>query len=140
MDSRHSCNPAGTKLSPRFGHFSALAPMSPGHRVSRTDTVPRVKPFFSLRLLLIACGSSSWGGPAGKGACPSLAVTWTITSHCVSTFVGQAVSVSQSACALTFAAPFAGYTGSVASDGTVNVTGPTANGTQDCTGTTTATR
>jgi hypothetical protein len=104
-----------------------------------------VKTFVALSLLLCACGSSSSGGGsagsggAASGACPTLAGTWTITAHCVSSFVGQTVTVSQSACALTFAAPFNGYTGTVASDGKLNVMGPTAGGTQECTGSATTT-
>jgi hypothetical protein len=44
------------------------------------------------------------------------------------------VTVTQSSCSLSFAAPFTGYSGTVASDGSLNVTGPTATGTQNCTG------
>ena len=94
--------------------------------------------FVALGLFLLACGSSSSDSGSPSGACPNLAATWTITAHCVSSFVGQTVTVAQSSCALTFAAPFDGYTGTVASDGSLNVTGPTATGTQDCTGTATA--
>jgi hypothetical protein len=95
-----------------------------------------VKIFIALGLLLLACGSNSSGDGSPSGACPSLAGTWTITAHCVSSFVGQTVAVTQSSCSLTLAAPFDGYAGTVAGDGTLNVTGPTATGTQDCTGTT----
>jgi hypothetical protein len=97
-----------------------------------------VKIFMGLGLLLFACGSSSSDDSAPSSACPNLAATWTITAHCVSSFVGQTVTVTQSSCALTFAAPFDGYSGTVSSDGSLNVTGPTATGTQDCTGTATA--
>jgi hypothetical protein len=106
--------------------------------------------FIAVGLLLCACGSSSSDGGGGGGAgangsagaagaaCPSLAGTWTIKTHCVSSFVGQTVMVTQSACSLSLAAPFDGYSGNVKSDGTLDVTGPTASGTQECMGTATA--
>ncbi|HEX3852071.1 MAG TPA: hypothetical protein VHW01_13960 [Polyangiaceae bacterium] len=100
--------------------------------------------FIGISLLLCACGSSSSdgagaGGADGSagtsgGACPSLAGIWTIKTHCVSSFVGQTVTVTQSACSLSLAAPFDGYSGSVKSDGSLDVSGPTASGTQECTG------
>ncbi|HEY1537299.1 MAG TPA: hypothetical protein VGF76_24930 [Polyangiaceae bacterium] len=96
----------------------------------------------ALSLLLCACGSSSsdagGGGGASAGACPSLAGTWTIQAHCVSSFVGQTVSVTESSCMLSLAAPFDGYSGTVTSDGQLDVKGPTASGSQECTGTATA--
>ena len=98
--------------------------------------------FIALSLLLCACGSSSSnaGGGAGAsaGACPSLAGTWTIQAHCVSSFVGQTVTVTESSCMLSLAAPFDGYSGTVTSDGQLDVKGPTATGSQECSGTATA--
>jgi hypothetical protein len=100
--------------------------------------------FIALGLLLCACGSSSSdaGGGAGAGAsagaCPSLGGTWTIQAHCVSSFVGQTVTVTESSCMLSLAAPFDGYSGTVTSDGQLDVKGPTASGSQECTGTATA--
>jgi hypothetical protein len=98
--------------------------------------------FIAFGLLLFACGSSSSdsGGAAGSasGACPALGGTWTIQTHCVSSFVGQTVTIMQNACTLSMAAPFDGYSGTVSSDGKLEVTGPTAAGTQQCTGTASA--
>jgi hypothetical protein len=101
-----------------------------------------------LSLLLFGCGSSSSNSAGGAGAdgsagtssdaCPSLAGTWTIKTHCVSSFVGQTVMVTQSVCSLSLAAPFDGYSGSVKSDGSLDVSGPTASGTQECMGSATA--
>ncbi|HEY5376937.1 MAG TPA: hypothetical protein VIK01_24820 [Polyangiaceae bacterium] len=98
--------------------------------------------FLAISLVLCACGSNSsdatGGGGSSSGACPALAGTWTIKTHCVSSFVGQTVTVTQSACSLSLAAPFDGYSGSVKSDGALDVTGPSASGTQECMGTATA--
>jgi hypothetical protein len=99
--------------------------------------VLRVKTFVALSWFLFACSSGSSNSGSPSGACPDLAATWTITSHCVSSFVGQTVAVTQNSCSLAFASPFDGYSGTVASDSSLHVTGPTATGTQDCTGTAT---
>jgi hypothetical protein len=107
-----------------------------------------MRTFIALSLLLCACGSSSSDGAGAGGAtgsagatgaaCPALGGTWTIKTHCVSSFVGQTVMVTQTACSLSLAAPFDGYSGNVKGDGALDVMGPSASGTQECTGTATA--
>jgi hypothetical protein len=90
-----------------------------------------------LLLLFLACGSSSSAASNDGGAassCPNAGGSWTITAHCVSSFIGQSVAVTQTDCSLSFAAPFNGFKGTVASDGKVVLTGP-----QSCTGMATAT-
>jgi phage baseplate assembly protein gpV len=91
-----------------------------------------------LALLLCACSSSSSpsGSPSpdgGNASCPSVAGTWNITAHCDASFIGQSVAVTQTDCALSFAAPFNGFMGTVTSDGTLTLSGP-----QTCTGTVTS--
>jgi hypothetical protein len=88
-------------------------------------------------LLIGACSSSSSGSPdagAAGAACPNVAGTWTITAHCDATLIGQPAVVTQSACSLTFAAPFNGFTGTVANDGALTLSGP-----QTCSGTASST-
>lgn len=84
-------------------------------------------------LLICACSSSSSGSSdagATSAACPNVAGTWTITEHCDTTLVGQTAVVAQTGCSLSFAAPFNGFTGTVASDGALTLGGP-----QTCSGT-----
>jgi hypothetical protein len=52
-----------------------------------------------------------------------------VTKHCDASLVGASAVVTESNCKLTFASPFDGFTGSVAADGTVTLSGP-----QSCTG------
>jgi hypothetical protein len=63
-----------------------------------------------------------------------VAGTWTITAHCVSSFVGQSAVVTQNGCALSFGQPFDGFSGNVTSDDKLSLSGP-----QTCSGTATAT-
>jgi hypothetical protein len=56
--------------------------------------------------------------------------TWTVTAHCDSSLVGQKAVVTQTGCALSFAAPFNGFMGTLTSDGKITLTGA-----QACTGT-----
>lgn len=81
-------------------------------------------------LLLVGCGSSSTDEKQSDGSCPSVAGSWTVTKHCESSLVGMSASVTQQSCALTFAAPFNGFTGQVSADGGVTLSGP-----QSCSGT-----
>ena len=97
-------------------------------------------------LLLSACSSSSSGG-AGAGAdagsagsagaasagCPDVSGTWKVTAHCDSTLVGMSLTVTETACALAFAAPFNGFNGNVSDTGKITLSGP-----QSCTGDATA--
>jgi hypothetical protein len=82
-----------------------------------------------------ACGSSSSPGSAPTqngegGSCPDISGTWTVTAHCDTSLIGQKAVVTESACALSFAAPFNGFTGSVSAGGGITLGGP-----QSCTGT-----
>lgn len=61
--------------------------------------------------------------------CPDVTGTWTVTKHCDASLVGASAVVSQHGCALSFAAPFDAFSGSVAADDTVTLNGP-----QSCTG------
>jgi hypothetical protein len=82
-------------------------------------------------LIVVACSSSSSPSNGGSGgSCPSVAGTWKITAHCDPSLVGQNAVVTQNGCALTFGAPFSGFTGTVTSDNAITVSGP-----QSCSGT-----
>ena len=83
-------------------------------------------------LFLVACSSDSSGGSSSgaTGACPNVAGSWKVTKHCDSSLVGQPATVTQKDCALSFAPPFDGFTGSIDKDGKVTLGGP-----QQCTGT-----
>jgi hypothetical protein len=63
-----------------------------------------------------------------------VAGTWKITAHCDASLVGQNAVVSQNGCALSFAPPFDGFTGSVTNDDKISLSGP-----QTCSGTVSAT-
>ena len=80
-------------------------------------------------LLFIGCSSSSTDDKPSNGNCPSAAGSWTVTKHCEASLVGMTATVAQESCALSFAAPFNGFTGEVSADG-----GVTLNGPQSCTG------
>jgi hypothetical protein len=62
-----------------------------------------------------------------------VAGTWKITAHCDPALVGLDATVMQTGCAISFAAPFDGFTGTLTSDGKVSLSGP-----QSCSGTVTA--
>ncbi len=81
-----------------------------------------------------ACSSSSSdpSGEPGNGSCPDLSGAWDITAHCEPSFIGMTVQVTENACALSFSAPFDGFSGSVTPDGKITLSGP-----QSCTGTAT---
>jgi hypothetical protein len=93
------------------------------------------KSLFMLALLVCACGSDSSGTPSKTsgsgdgGACPDVTGTWAVTKHCDASLVGMNAVVTQSACKLSFQPPFDGFTGTVAADGTVTLSGP-----QTCSG------
>jgi hypothetical protein len=87
-----------------------------------------------LSLLFWGCSSSSSSSvpssDAGAPACPSVAGTWKVATHCDASLVGQSAVITQTGCALTFAPPFDKFTGTVASDGKLTLSGP-----QSCVGT-----
>lgn len=85
-----------------------------------------------------ACGSDSSGSEANVrsadgDSCPDVSGRWTITEHCEAAFIGQTLQVTQTDCALSIAAPFDGFSGSVTRDEEITLSGP-----QSCTGTATA--
>ena len=90
----------------------------------------------SLSLLVAACGSdddatsSSSSSSGGAASCPNVAGTWKVTAHCEASLVGMSAVVTQNGCALGFAAPFNGFSGTVTADSKVSLSGPqTCNGT-----------
>lgn len=85
-------------------------------------------------------GSAGAAGSAGSASpdCPTLSGTWSIAAHCVPSFVGEPVTITQDGCALSMAEPFDGFTGTVARDGALEVSGPSESGTQECSGVSTA--
>jgi hypothetical protein len=89
--------------------------------------ISRIAVVAVVALLLAGCGSES---------CPSVAGTWKIVGHCEASMVNRTVAVSQSGCAITYADPFPGWTGTISAAGTVTVTGPGTPPTQmTCNGT-----
>jgi hypothetical protein len=100
-----------------------------------------IRGLFAGALLLGACSSSSTdgsatanGGSTGNAGCPNLSGAWKVTAHCDASLVGMSLTVTETDCALSFAAPFDGFSGSVTADGKVALTGP-----QTCTGDASAT-
>jgi len=82
--------------------------------------------------VLYACSSGAGAGanvPDGA-ACPNLIGDWKVASHCDPSLVGQNATIAQSNCALSFAPPFDGFTGTVSADAKLTLSGP-----QTCTGT-----
>lgn len=98
---------------------------------------------FAAALLLAGCGSGD-GSPAPAGAggesdgkdggCPDVSGQWTVAKHCDASLVGLDLTVSETDCALTFAAPFNRFMGSVDAARNITLSGP-----QDCTGAVSAT-
>ncbi|MGH7296410.1 MAG: hypothetical protein ACRELB_15840 [Polyangiaceae bacterium] len=88
-----------------------------------------------LVLAAAACSSSSSGSGSaggdggGAGGCPDVSGAWTVTAHCDPSLVGSAVNVTETSCALTFAPPFDGFTGTIDASGNITLGGP-----QTCTG------
>ena len=90
-----------------------------------------------------ACGSSSdpssavanagSSGTTGGESCPDVSGSWDISAHCDASVIGMTLQVTEANCALSFAAPFDQFRGSVATDGKITLSGP-----QSCTGTATA--
>jgi hypothetical protein len=50
--------------------------------------------------------SSANGGSSGAQVCPDVSGTWKVTQHCDPSLVGMMLDVTETNCALTFAAPF----------------------------------
>ena len=107
----------------------------------------------ALLLLAWACGDDGDNGggvdhgvdigpDAGRDAgcdtavagCPSVAGDWTVTKHCDGTYLGKAVTIQQTACSFTFAAPFAGWTGKIAKSGSITCSGVASSHNLSCTG------
>ena len=94
--------------------------------------------------VLVGCGDDAGqvhdGGAAADGAsaCPVLAGTWTIATHCSAAFVGMTVSVVQSGCSLTTSGTFSGFSGTVAQDGSLTIAGAVSGTSVMCTGNATA--
>lgn len=81
-----------------------------------------------------ACSSTSSAPGAtspdgGSAGCSDVSGTWTVTSHCDPSLVGQKAVVTQTDCSLSFSAPFNLFTGTVTGT-TITLSGP-----QSCTGT-----
>ena len=95
-------------------------------------------------LLLMSCGDDSGEahdsgvGTDGASACPVLAGNWTIATHCSAALVGMQVAVMQSGCALTTNGTFAGFSGSVAANGSLTIAGTVSGTSVMCTGSATA--
>jgi polyisoprenoid-binding protein YceI len=98
----------------------------------------------AVALVAASCGDDS--GEAhdsgvtedGASACPVLAGSWTIASHCSSSLVGMEVVVMQSGCALTTSGTFSGFSGTVAHDGSLAIAGTVSGTSVMCTGSATA--
>lgn len=98
------------------------------------STIMRASVFAVLSVLLFACGSSSSDDTSGSStaaACADVSGTWTVSKHCDASLVGMKAVITEKDCALTFAAPFDGFSGTVTKDGKISLSGP-----QSCTGTT----
>jgi len=98
-----------------------------------------------ISVLCTACSDSSdaasnggsggnGAGGASNGACPDISGKWTVSEHCESSLVGMTLDVTEKDCALSFAAPFDVFSGSVSAQGKITLSGP-----QTCTGTASAT-
>jgi hypothetical protein len=101
-----------------------------------------IRAIFALCALCAACSSSSEpsqtasggdSGSAGGSSCPDLSGAWDVTAHCEASLIGMTLQVTDNACALSFAAPFDSFSGSVSADGKITLSGP-----QECSGTATA--
>jgi hypothetical protein len=97
-----------------------------------------IRTLFVVALSCAACGACSsstadtvgGAGSNGNGSCPDVSGAWEITDHCDSSFIGSTLQVTQRSCALSFEAPFDGFSGSVTPDEKITLSGP-----QSCTGT-----
>jgi len=82
--------------------------------------------------LCLAAGLCTCGD---NGDCPDMTGSWKVVDHCESSARGQTVSVSQTSCAITYAAPFTGWTGTISGAGVLTSTGPAGSQTLTCSGT-----
>lgn len=96
-------------------------------------------------LWAVGCGGDDTGGMSdggvhqdGASGCPMLSGTWTIASHCNSALVGMEVIVMQTSCSLTTNGTFAGFSGTVAHDGSLSIAGTVSGTSVMCTGNATA--
>ena|ERR1700761_2991418 len=91
----------------------------------------------ALTLASSGCGSDDddeMNSEASSGECPSLAGTWTITMHCNGGAIGMAVHVTQGGCTLMLDGVFDGYAGSLTSNGSFNLRGPSTGPAVTCGG------
>ena len=99
-----------------------------------------VPDLFAALLLLTACSSSSSdGSPTASGGtigvgCTDVSGAWQVTAHCDASLIGMSLTVTETNCSLSFAAPFNGFSGNVTDAGKV-----TLSGAQSCTGDASAT-
>jgi hypothetical protein len=85
--------------------------------------------------ILAGCADDeSSGNNNSSDSCPNLAGVWNVVQHCETYFVGQAVTISQSGCDITYADPFPGWVGSVAGNGDIVSTGTGGGETLTCDG------
>ena len=73
--------------------------------------------------------AGSAAGSSGTGHCPDLSGAWQVDAHCEASLVGMSLEITQTGCTFSVSAPFDQFSGSVASDGAVSLSGP-----QSCTG------
>jgi hypothetical protein len=78
--------------------------------------------------LACACGGTE------SSNCPNISGTWKVTSHCVSSYVGQTFPVAQSGCNFTTGDPFSGFTGTVNANNQVTIVSPQGASTLSCNG------
>ena len=94
----------------------------------------------AIGMLSIGCGgeavSDTGSGGGGGASCPNLAGTWTISSHCDTSFVGDPVSVGQSGC--RFTDQTFGFSGTLDASGAFTATTMLGGQLTTCTGTATA--
>jgi hypothetical protein len=89
-----------------------------------------VRNLFAAALLLFVSNSCSSDAAGKQGTpCPDVSGAWHVTEHCDPSLVGSTLDVTQTVCALSFAAPFNGFSGHVDDGGKLSLSGP-----QSCTG------
>jgi hypothetical protein len=78
-----------------------------------------------------SCSSDATGNQAAANGtpCPDVSGAWHVTEHCDPSLVGATLVVTETECALSFAAPFNGFSGQLDNSGKL-----TLSGAQSCTG------
>ncbi len=88
-------------------------------------------------------GSDSGSGGAGEAQCPDMSGTFAIVEHCVTTFIGETSTSSQTGCDYTSTSGDYTCSGSITSDGAITQVCPGLGGDggdMNCTGSTTGDR